>query len=171
MRMLEAILVFWRPISVPDELDPIVDETRTQTQHPSAWWEHFAHEADMGVRGLGPSLAEAFEQGALAMTAIITDPAGVQAQECVVIECSARDPELLFAEWLNSLVYEMATRHMLFCKFSVTIDGPRLRAEAWGERVDASRHHPAVEIKGATYTALRVAHEDSRWLAQTVVDL
>jgi tRNA nucleotidyltransferase (CCA-adding enzyme) len=37
--------------------------------------------------------------------------------------------------------------------------------------VDAARHHPAVEIKGATYTALRVAPVDDGWLAQTVVDV
>jgi len=28
-------------------------------------WEHFAHEADIGVRGIGASKAEAFEQGAV----------------------------------------------------------------------------------------------------------
>ncbi|WP_432215062.1 archease [Salmonella enterica] len=47
----------------------------------------------------------------------------------------------------------------------------RLKGEARGERVDAKRHQPAVEVKGATFTALRVANENSRWLAQTVVDL
>ncbi|HLS79884.1 MAG TPA: archease [Steroidobacter sp.] len=134
-------------------------------------WEHFAHEADMGVRGIGSSLAEAFEQGALAMTALVTDPSGVDARERVTIECSAPDTELLFAEWLNSIVYEMAVRHMVFGKFVVTTDGKRLRADVWGERVDVRRHHPAVEVKGATYTALRVANESSQWVAQTVVDL
>jgi len=134
-------------------------------------WEHFAHDADMGVRGLGSTLPEAFEQGALAMTALVTEPDTVEARERVTIECSAPDEELLFAEWLNSLVYEMATRHMVFGKFIVTIDGTRLSAEAWGERIDAPRHQPAVEVKGATYTALRVASEASQWVAQTVVDV
>lgn len=136
-----------------------------------ARWEHFAHEADMGVRGFGSSIAEAFEQGALAMTALVTDPGGVQARERVTVACNAPDVELLFAEWLNTLVYEMATRHMLFSRFVVIIDSLRLRADAWGERVDAQRHHPAVEVKGATYTALRVVNENSEWLAQTVVDV
>lgn len=35
-------------------------------------------------------------------------------------------------------------------------------ADAWGERIDAARHHPAVEIKGATYTALQVAVSRAR---------
>ena len=29
-------------------------------------WEHFSHDADMGVRGIGPTLEETFEQAALA---------------------------------------------------------------------------------------------------------
>jgi SHS2 domain-containing protein len=37
--------------------------------------------------------------------------------------------------------------------------------------VDIARHQPAVEIKGATYTSLRVAQEDGAWVAQTVVDV
>ena len=137
----------------------------------SACWEHFSHEADMGVRGLGGSLSEAYEQGALAMTALVTDPAGIEARERVTIECSAPDQELLFADWLNSVVFEMATRHMVFGKFAVKIEGTRLQAEAWGERIDPHRHHPAVEVKGATYTSLRVANVGSQWIAQTVVDV
>jgi protein archease len=134
-------------------------------------WEHFSHEADIGVRGFGATKGEAFEQAALAMTAVITDPAMVHPCEAVAIECEAPDDELLFAEWLNKLVYEMATRKMLFSRFAVRFEGARLKAQAWGERTDVARHHPAVEIKGATYTALRVARHNSGWIAQTVVDV
>jgi SHS2 domain-containing protein len=125
----------------------------------------------MGVRGFGATMAEAFEQAALAMTAVVADPATVQPREAVAVECEAPDEELLFADWLNSLVYEMATRKMLFSRFTVRLDGTRLNGQAWGERADVARHHPAVEIKGATYTALRVARDDSGWVAQTVVDV
>ena len=125
----------------------------------------------MGVRGFGATEAEAFEQAAIGMTAVITDPATVQPREAVAIECEAPDDELLFAEWLNSLIYEMATRKMLFSRFAVRLDGTRLSAQAWGERTDITRHRPAVEIKGATYTALRVARDGDGWVAQTVVDV
>jgi len=143
----------------------------TDACNVSVHWEHFPHEADIGVRGFGASKAEAFEQAALAMTAVITDPVSVEPREAIAIDCEAIDDELLFAEWLNSLVYEMATRRMLFCRFAVQIDGMHLRAEAWGEPIDVARHHPAVEVKGATYTALRVAQQGGAWVAQTVVDV
>lgn len=134
-------------------------------------WEHFAHEADVGVRGRGRTKAAAFEQAALALTAVVTDPAGVAALDPVAIECTAPDDELLFAEWLNHLVYEMATRKMLFGRFRVALLDGRLSATAWGEAIDQQKHRPAVEVKGATYTGLRVAQEQGEWLAQTVVDV
>jgi SHS2 domain-containing protein len=137
----------------------------------AATWEHFEHGADIGVRGFGASKAEAFEQAALAMTAVVTDLASVQPLESVAIRCEAPDDELLLAEFLNALIYEMSTRKMLFGRVSIRIDGASLSGEARGERVDVARHRPAVEIKGATYTALRVAQENGRWVAQTVVDV
>ena len=134
-------------------------------------WEHYEHGADIGVRGFGATKAEAFEQAALAMTAVAVDPAAVEPRERVAIRCEAPDDELLLAEWLNAVVYEMATRRMLFSKFNVTSENAKLSADAWGEPVDVARHHPAVEVKGATYTTLRVAREGEGWVAQTVVDV
>ena len=142
------------------------------TAERSARWEHYEHGADIGVRGFGETRSAAFEQGALALTAVITDPTCVNAAERVPLTCQAPDDEILFADWLNALVYEMATRGMLFGRFHVRIDGNRLIADAWGEKTDVARHHPAVEVKGATYTTLRVARQaNGAWLAQTVVDV
>ena len=135
-------------------------------------WEHFPHGADIGVRGIGATPGEAFEQAALALTGVITEPAGVTARTAVEIHCEAPDDELLFADWLNALIYEMSTLNMLFGRFAVAIEDHRLAATAWGETVVRERHYPAVEVKGATYTALSVAHrDDGAWIAQCVVDV
>lgn len=134
-------------------------------------WEHFAHGADIGVRGFGATKAEAFEQAALALMNVIVDTSSVAVRERVGIECAAPDDELLLADWLNALIYEMAERSVLFARFDVRIDGTRLTAWAYGEAVDRERHHPAVEVKGATYTELSVRRQGDGWLAQTVVDV
>jgi SHS2 domain-containing protein len=61
---------------------------------------------------------------------------------------------------------------MLFHHFEVKIDGRRLYAKAWGERIEVARHQPAVEVKGATLTDLLVRQDQSgAWLAQCVVDV
>jgi tRNA nucleotidyltransferase (CCA-adding enzyme) len=138
----------------------------------NAHWEHFEHGADIGVRGVAPTKAGAFEQAALALTAVITDPTRVRPTETVEITCTANDDGLLLAHWLNALVSEMAVRRMLFGRFDVQIDGTHLAARIQGEPASVARHEPAVEVKGATCTALRVERgDDGLWLAQTVVDV
>jgi len=135
-------------------------------------WEHFPHQADIGVRGIGSSKAEAFEQAALALTGVITDPQILSPSEKVEITCEAPDDELLLVDWLNALVYEMAIRKMLFGRFEVRLAEHRLEGRAWGEKIDVARHQPAVEVKGATLTCLRVGQDPGgAWVAQCVVDV
>jgi tRNA nucleotidyltransferase (CCA-adding enzyme) len=135
-------------------------------------WELFAHDADIGVRGVGPTREAAFEQVALALTAVITDPKRVRTQEQASVRCDAPDVETLLVDWLNELVFLTATRHLLFGRFDVRIEGTHLDAEAWGEPIDTERHRPAAEPKGATYTAARVARDErGEWTAQCVVDV
>jgi SHS2 domain-containing protein len=139
---------------------------------PEPRWEHFPHDADLGVRGYGRTLAEAFEQTALALAAAAVDPSSVRSAETAEIRCEAPDPELLLVDWLNGIIYEMTTHQLCFARFSVETDGARLLGRAAGERFDPHRHEAGVEPKGATYTALRVARQaDGTWLAQCIVDV
>lgn len=134
--------------------------------------ELFPHGADVGVRGIGPTRAAAFEQAALALTMAVTDPQRVASREAVDIACQAPDDAFLLLDWLNALIYEMAMRHLLFGRFAVSIDDHRLCGQAWGEPVDRARHMPAVEPKGATLTALKVEmRDDGAWIAQCIVDV
>jgi SHS2 domain-containing protein len=139
-------------------------------------WRHFDHDADMGIEGNGATAAEAFEQAALGMTAIVT-AAPVRAQQRVTVTCQAPDLELLLVDWLNALIYEMSLGQRIFGRFAVSIEprrdeGFQLQGTAWGEPVDRQRHHPAVEIKGATLTAVEVRQNDrGRWHARCVVDV
>jgi tRNA nucleotidyltransferase (CCA-adding enzyme) len=134
-------------------------------------WEQFPHDADVGLRGFGPSVEVAFEQAALALTGIVTDTE-IAATIKVEVACDASDIELLLVEWLNAIIYEMAVRSMLFGRFEVEITGTRLRGVMWGEPIDQAKHLPACEPKGATYTALRVAQgADGLWSAGCVIDV
>ncbi|NIR31122.1 MAG: archease [Gammaproteobacteria bacterium] len=144
-----------------------------ESEPASGAWEHFHHVADIGVRGYGVTLDEAFANAATALTAVIIDPRDVAPAGAVEIHCESPDEELLLYDWLNALVYEMATRRMLFGRFEVRImDGHCLEGIAWGEDLDPDRHHPVVEVKGATCTELKVGRaRDGRWMAQAVVDV
>lgn len=123
------------------------------------------------MEAFGATPAAAFEAAAAGLTAIVTD-IPVAAEVPVEIECQAPDLELLLVDWLNALIYEMATRKCLFGAFEVTIDGERLTARARGEPVDRARHRPAVEPKGVTLTALEVRQlPDGRWRTRCVIDV
>lgn len=149
-----------------------LSENRLPAPSGMPGWEHFAHAADIGVRGCGHDADAAFAQAAIALIAVIADPQTIEAREAINIECRAPDLELLLVDWLNALIYEIATRHMLFCAFDVHIVGHHLHAAVWGERIDTARHQPVVEVKGATYTELRVAElAPDQWIAQCVVDV
>ena len=148
-------------------MQPIRSETAQEER-----WEHFPHQADIGVRGIGSTKETAFEQAGLALTAVITEPKSVTPMQTVSITCEAPDDELLLVDWLNALVYEMATRKMLFSRFTVRFNDHSLHATAWGEPIEIARHQPAVEVKGATYTELSVKQDEGgRWIAQCVVDV
>ena len=135
-------------------------------------WEHFEHGADVGVRGRGRTMDEAFAAAAAALCAVIVEPALVRPEVDVRFACEAPDVELLLVDWLDAVIWEISARRMVFREFRVSHRGTRLTGVAKGEPIDVERHHPAVEVKGATHTLLRVARaDDGTWTAQTVVDV
>lgn len=137
-----------------------------------ARWEHFRHSADVGIRGIAAGKAPAFEQAALALMAVICEPGVVREQASVAIRCPPAEDDFLFLDWINAIIFEMATRNMLFCRFEVRLGPDGLSARAWGEPVEVGRHGPAVEAKGATFTELAVKQAPGgEWIAQCVVDV
>jgi SHS2 domain-containing protein len=135
-------------------------------------WELYSHGADVGIRGFGRGADEAFEGIALALTAAVSDLSTVFPNHRVDIHCDALDAESLLYEWVNAVIYQMATRQMLFSRYRVNIVGTHLGAEAWGEPLDPERHQPATEVKGATYTDLGVAEiAPNLWRAQCIIDV
>jgi SHS2 domain-containing protein len=135
-------------------------------------WEHFEHQADIGVRGFGTTLESAFEQAGMAMVSVMVPLERVAQSTRVMVQCAAPDCELLFADWLNSILREMSVRRMVFSRFCVKIQGGQLSGELWGEAMDSQRHEPSVEVKAATYYALKVGQDvQGQWMAQCVVDV
>jgi SHS2 domain-containing protein len=139
--------------------------------------EHFEHGADVGVRGMGATPAEAFEGAARALSALLVEePARVRPLVKEQLEVEAADLEELLVAFLNELISISDLRRLIFGRFHVEISGGsskpfRLRAQVQGEPFDPERHEFTVVPKGATYTALRVARDGERWVAQCVVDV
>ena len=134
-------------------------------------YETFEHEADIGIRGFGNTLEEAFENTAVALYSVMVNIDKITPKEKKVVAVSAPDRELLLVEWLNALLALSDIEHLVFSKFEVKIENMSLIGSAWGEPLDHVRHEAHVEVKGATYHMLSVREEDGRYQAQCVVDV
>ena len=134
-------------------------------------WEHFDRGADVGVRGFGESQATAFEQAALAMTALIVEPSGVEPLAWFDLQVVAADPPLLLAGWLNAVLTEMSAQRMVFCRFQVTLVGNALSARLAGEPLSIERHRLRADVRGASHADSIVVFEGDRWMAQAILGM
>ncbi len=135
-------------------------------------WSHFDHRADMGIEGRGPSMAMAFSQAGLALNAVISDLGSVKPVTVRNLYCRDDNPEMLFFDFINELIYLIAQENMIFSEIKAAINGPELEAELRGETIDPLRHDPSVEIKGASFSELSVKKNRSgQWVARCVVDV
>jgi tRNA nucleotidyltransferase (CCA-adding enzyme) len=143
-----------------------------QLRATSPRWEHFEAGGKIGVRGFGPTREAAFEQAALATMAVVSNPKKVRHKHVVPIFCEAPDDALLLAQWLDAVIAEVDYRNMLFGGFKVHIQGNRLVADAWGERIDREHSKPRVKIDEVSYQDLLVrALPDDGWMAQCVLEM
>lgn len=141
-------------------------------------FETFPHEADIGIRGKGKSLEEVFQETAKAMFDVEVNIKKVKASKKIQVKCEAENNEELLIEWLNSLLSQASLKQMVFSKFKVKIKKDNLKkdknlkleGEAWGEKLKPG-HEIKDEIKGATYSQLKVKKEKQGWIAQCIVDV
>ncbi|WP_022853650.1 archease [Thermodesulfatator atlanticus] len=137
-------------------------------------YETFEHGADIGIRGIGKTLEEAFINAAKALFSLmVLNLEDVRPEVKVSIEAYAETLEELFIEWLNKLLSEAGMENLVFSEFGCEIDQKKctLKGFAAGERIDENRHELGEEVKGATFTMLKVEKVGELWVAQCVVDV
>lgn len=135
-------------------------------------YEYFEHQADIGIRGKGRTLAEAFEQAALAMFEIMVETNDLQIDRPQLVEVEGNDLSELLIAWLSELLFLKDVEGKMFSRFEIeSIDKNKLVAKVYGEPIDSSRHKLKLEVKAATYTQLFIEKEDDNWIAQCLVDV
>lgn len=133
-------------------------------------WEHLERGPVRAVRGVGRSEEEALEQAAVALCALVADPATVDVREEVSVACDAKDLDHLLSDWLGALLHNMAARRLRFRCFAVRLDGRRLFGQAFGEHLDPARHHGVREPRGLSVSRPQVRRTaDGRWTAECEV--
>ena len=136
-------------------------------------FELLDHEADVGIRGWGTTVEEAFEHGAQAMFSVMVNLDTVTPHEGIDIQVRAEDLESLFVEWLNELLAQRDISEMVFCEFSVDIAKNTeytLTGKAKGEQLQ-EKHEIRTEVKAATYFGLKSGIDKELHFFQCVLDI
>ncbi len=128
------------------------------------------HTADIGIRVKGQDLKDLFKNTALAMFDIIAERKKAEKQRDLKIEQQADNLEELFINWLNELLSLSATKEVIFSDFRINkLDENNLQAVAVGD--DVKNYKVNVEIKAATYHALKLERSSAGWQAEVIFDV
>ena len=126
-------------------------------------FEVLDHTADVGIIAYGADTKQAFANAARGLFSLITELDDINENLYRDIEVTATDEAALLVNWLNELIYQFDTHSFLFNRFEFTIFGHRrLKARAYGERVDSSRHRLKTGVKAATYHLLEISQGGGR---------
>jgi SHS2 domain-containing protein len=107
------------------------------------------------LQARGKSLTEAFRTAATGFFGLITDVETIRPTVEVVIFCESSDSDWLFSDWINTLIYEVRERRMLFSEFLVEVDGINVKGKIRGEAIDPKRHPLKREhLSGAAFDEL-----------------
>ncbi|UCF04866.1 MAG: archease [bacterium] len=144
---------------------------------PERGHETLDHTADMGLRGWGPGIPEAFEEIALAMFELIAEPGYEAGTYETSIRCQGRDLDELLVEFLNTLLAQADIDDVVYR--SVNISGVKHGGETWemdavafGTPRELAKEYLRAEVKAATYCGVLVEETDTgMWETRCVVDL
>ena len=142
-------------------------------------FEFFDVTADVGYKAYGNSLANAFENAAIAMFEVITDTSTVKPLIKKQIRLEAEDECAILYDWLSELLFLHDSEYLVFSKFDIKIDSKLdgdieryiLDASAFGEEFDPSKHERRSEVKAVTFHMMDIKIENLNIILQVILDI
>ena len=139
-------------------------------------FEFMEHTADVYVAAHGATLAEAFENAALAMFEVMTDTSKVTANVEDSLTVEAEDEYALLYSWLEALLVKFEVNGMLYSKFKIlrleeTADGFKVAATVWGEKFNAEKHAQRVGVKAVTYHRMEIIKNIDNVTLEFILDI
>ena len=130
----------------------------------------------MYIAAHGATLAEAFENAALAMFEVMTDTEKVSPDVEDSVEVEAEDEYALLYSWLEALLVKFETKNMLYSKFKIssideTSEGFRIKAAVWGEKFNAEKHTQKVGVKAVTYHRMEIIKDIDTVRLEFILDI
>jgi len=130
------------------------------------------HTADVSIKAYGRDLKELFRNSALGMFNILADLEGITTSMELEIKVVAPDTEELLVEWLDELLYNFYTKHIIFSSFDIIeFSDNNLVAKVKGRFVGENKNRLKTEIKAATRHNLKIMKRDSLYEVRIIFDI
>jgi SHS2 domain-containing protein len=136
------------------------------------------HPADVGFLAYGATVAELFENAALAMCSLACAPEKIEDREPRQFTATGRDVESLLYSWLTEILAVADAEQLVFRHVSVSeLREPQVgttglaKGIAYGEKFDRSRHDAGTYIKAVTLHQFAVERTSSGFRARVYLDL
>lgn len=110
-----------------------------------------------------PNLTQAFVEAAHAlMDLILPDHENLKDSVSVPIFCESMDLEFLLADWINTLVFEMNQRGIVFTRFDIHVEGIHVKGKAFGVKwSEVKEKVKMTELQGVAFDELSVQETTS----------
>lgn len=133
-------------------------------------YEELDHTADIRLRVKSPTPDSLFEETTLAMMKIIYGESRPGVLE-KALQLSAENMDNLLLDFLSEVLFLSEVDNIVFSSVTVHITGNSLRALLAGEPFDPERHRGGTEIKGISYSGLRIFKEDEGYVLDILFDV
>lgn len=132
--------------------------------------------ADVAFEAWGETMEEMFSSCAAALLNTMANaPERVERKRRIEIRLEHDELDLLLFSFLQELIFHKDAGQLLLHADCVRIEGReggfRLTVIAGGERIDAGRHQPLVDVKAVTLHCFQVGLVDNVWKAVVVLDV
>ena len=136
-------------------------------------FEFLEHTGDIKFRIHGKTLAEIFENSALAVSEYLTRGKKIKLKKKKQFSLisSENDLNLLLYKFLDELIFYLDAENFLVSRAKVSIKNSHLKAVVFGDR--ASDYKDLDHIKAATYSEMYIKNlgKGNGWEAQAVMDV
>jgi SHS2 domain-containing protein len=132
--------------------------------------------ADIAFEAWGKTLEEMFVAAADAtMNVMVDDLDSIADRKRQMIEVSSDEIDMLLFEMLQELIFFKDADSLLLRIPAVTIekesDHLLLTGEAYGEKIDPSKHELIVDVKAVTLHRFAVTQIEEGWIASVILDI
>lgn len=128
--------------------------------------------ADVAFVAYGKTLSELFANAALAMFEVMINVKQVGQEISRKVKVSGNDLQSLMFSWLNELLLYVDSESLAFSKFNISVEEKKfsLKAQCFGEKINAEKHELRTAVKSCTYHKMEIK-KNKFWHAQVILDI